>query len=132
MYILLPANLSQVLAYLEAIVCPTAKLHDTCLLVKREVLDVYLAGGLVDGRRLPLHQAVEPDRGLGGKGHLEIAVSTEREKMLIGFRSYIFIMNSKGSNVIFGSRYVGIEYHEFTCFYSFCHNTKNKHSTYLL
>ena len=100
----IPANLSQVLAYLEAIVCPTAKLHDTCLLVKREVLDVYLAGGLVDGRRLPLHQAVEPDRGLSGKGHLKIAVSTEREKRLIGFRSYIFVMNSKGPNAMFRSR----------------------------
>ena len=44
------------------------------MLVERKVLDVDLAGRLVDGRGLPLHQAVEPERRLRRESHLEVAV----------------------------------------------------------
>ena len=74
--------------YLESVVGPAAELHDARLLVKGEVLDVYLARRLVDGGRLPLHQAVEPDGGLGGQRHLEVAISA-------GKRSKLFTINGR-------------------------------------
>ena len=38
---------------LEAVISPTTKFHDTGLLVKREILHVYLTGGFINGRRFP-------------------------------------------------------------------------------
>lgn len=63
--------------HLEAVVRPTAKLHDTRLLVKREVLDVDLARALVDGGWLPLHPACVVEGGFRGQRHLEVAIRTE-------------------------------------------------------
>ena len=60
--------------HLEAVVGPAAELHDAGLLVEGEVLHVDLARGLVDGGRLPLHEAVVPQRRLGGERHLEVAI----------------------------------------------------------
>ena len=40
--------------YLKAIISPASKLHDASLLVKGEILNVHLAGGVVDGWWLPL------------------------------------------------------------------------------
>ena len=40
------------------VVCPGAELELTVLLVKREVVDVDLAGGVVDGGREPVHRPV--------------------------------------------------------------------------
>ena len=63
--------------HLKAIVGPASKFHDTGLLVEGEVLHVHLAGGVVDGRRLPLHQPGVEQRGLGRQRHLEVAVSAK-------------------------------------------------------
>ena len=46
------------------VVCPAAELHDAVLFVEREVLDVDLAVGLVDGRRAPLDRAARRQLGL--------------------------------------------------------------------
>ena len=61
---------------LEAVVRPAAELHDTGLLVEGEVLHVHLTGAVVDGWRLPLDETLTVERGLGGKGHFEVPVST--------------------------------------------------------
>lgn len=62
--------------YLKAVVSPATELQHTRLLVKREILNINLAGRLVNGRRLPLDQALVVDGGLGGKSHLKVAVRT--------------------------------------------------------
>ena len=67
--------------HLEAVVGPAAELHDAGLLVEGEVLHVHLAGGVVDGRRLPLHQTLAVQRRLGGQRHLEVAVSTDDKRV---------------------------------------------------
>ena len=41
--------------YLKPIIGPAAKLHNTCLLIKREVLHIHLTGGVIDGRRSPFY-----------------------------------------------------------------------------
>jgi hypothetical protein len=64
--------------HLEAVVRPTAKLHDTRLLVKREVLDVDLTRALVDGGRLPLYPACVVEGGFRGQRHLEVAIRTAK------------------------------------------------------
>lgn len=61
-------------SYLEPIVRPATELEHAGLLVKREILDVDLTGGLVNGRRLPLDQTLVVDRRLGGQRHFEVAV----------------------------------------------------------
>ena len=65
------------LDHLKAIVCPAAELHNAGLLVEGEILDVHLAGAVVDGGGFPLHQAGVEQSGLGGQGHLEVAISAE-------------------------------------------------------
>ena len=65
------------MTYLKPIICPATKLHDTSLLIKREVLHVHLAGGMVDGRRLPLDQPSVKQGCLGGQGYLKVTISTE-------------------------------------------------------
>ena len=49
------SQISRCSPHLEAVVGPAAELHDAGLLVEGEVLHVHLAGGVVDGRRPPLH-----------------------------------------------------------------------------
>jgi hypothetical protein len=59
---------------LKAVVRPGAELHDAGLLFEGEVLDVDLAGRLVDGGRPPLHAARVVQRRLRRQRHLEVAV----------------------------------------------------------
>ena len=75
-------TLLTVATYLEAVVGPRAEFHDTRLLVEREILDVYLAGGLVYGRGLPLHPPREVEGGFGGQGHLEVTVGAETHPVI--------------------------------------------------
>ena len=70
----------EVVNYLKTIVSPAAELHDASLLVERKVLDVHLAGRVVDGRRLPLHFARGHQGGLCGQRDLEVAVGAERRR----------------------------------------------------
>ena len=62
--------------YLESIVGPAAELHDAGLLVEGEVLHVHLAGGVVDGGRLPLHPPLVVQGRLRGQRHLKVPVRT--------------------------------------------------------
>ena len=71
------SQISRCSPHLEAVVGPAAELHDAGLLVEGEVLHVHLAGGVVDGRRLPGHVPRVVQRGLGGQGHLEVAIRAE-------------------------------------------------------
>ena len=66
----------QLHTHLFAIIGPRAELHDASLLIKREVLDIDLARGLVDGRWFPFDLAVGKEGRLGGQSHLKVAVST--------------------------------------------------------
>ena len=50
---------------LESVVCPAAELEHARLLVEGEVLDIDLATGFVDGRRLPLDQPAVIHGGFG-------------------------------------------------------------------
>ena len=75
---------NSVTSHLFAIVSPRAELHDASLLVKREVLDVNLTRGLVDGRRLPLDLAVREEGRLGGQGDLKVTVGTVRKTVREG------------------------------------------------
>lgn len=68
--------------YLEAIVGPRAEFHNARLLVEREILDVYLAGGLVYGRGFPLHSSREVEGGLSGQGHLEVTIGAETNPVI--------------------------------------------------
>ena len=66
---------------MESIVSPASKLHDAGLLIEGEVLDVHLAGRVVNGRRSPFHEPGVEQGGLGRQGHLEVAVgAAEMEK----------------------------------------------------
>ena len=62
--------------YLESVVGPAAELHDAGLLVEGEVLHVHLAGGVVDGGRLPLHPPLVVQGRLCGQRHLKVSVRT--------------------------------------------------------
>lgn len=68
---------------LKPIIGPRPEFHHTGLLIERKVLDVNHAGRLVDGRRLPLNEAVEPQGGLRRQRHLEIAVGARFGKGFI-------------------------------------------------
>lgn len=59
---------------LKSVVGPGAKLHYAGLLVEGEVLDVDLAGGLVDGGRAPLHAPRIVQSRLRRQRHLKVAV----------------------------------------------------------
>ena len=71
--------------HLEAVVGPAAELHDAGLLVEGEVLHVDLARGLVDGWRLPLHEAVVPQRRLSGERHLEVPIRAGKWQIVTSF-----------------------------------------------
>ena len=75
-----PASSSLSNTHLESVVGPGAELHDTGLFVEGEVLHVDLTRGFVDGRRLPLNQAIHVERRLGGESHFEVPVSTTRRR----------------------------------------------------
>ena len=53
--------------YLETIVGPRAKFHDTRLFVEGEILHVHLARRVINGRRLPFHF----------KGHSQTTLTTK-------------------------------------------------------
>ena len=63
--------------HLKPIIGPGTEFHDTCLFVEGKIFDVNLTGRLVNCRRLPLHQPVPPEGGLGGEGHLKVSIGTE-------------------------------------------------------
>ena len=63
--------------YLKPIIGPAAKLHDTSLFIKREVLHIHLTGTMIDSWWSPLHLSSAVKRCLGGKRHLKITISTE-------------------------------------------------------
>ena len=67
---------------LKPIIGPRSEFHHTGLLIERKVLDVNHAGGLVDGRRLPLDEAVVPQRGLCRQRHLEIAIGAKEDLII--------------------------------------------------
>ena len=67
-------------SYLETVVGPAAELHDAGLLVEGEVLDVHLAGRMIDGRRSPLHQTRVEEGRLRWQCHLEVTVGTEQKE----------------------------------------------------
>ena len=60
--------------YLKPIIGPAAKLHHASLFVEREILNVDLAGGLINGWRLPLHETMVPQRGLCRQGYLKVTI----------------------------------------------------------
>ncbi len=60
--------------YRIAVGRPGAEFHVAGLLVEREILDVDLAKGLVDGRRLPRDRPVVSQDRLRHDGHLVVAV----------------------------------------------------------
>lgn len=61
-----------------SVVRPRSELHGTRLLVEREVLDVYLAKRLVDGRRFPHHFARVVQYGFGHYRHFVVAVGAAK------------------------------------------------------
>lgn len=63
-------------SYCVSVMCPGAKLHSAQLLVKREVLHVNFAAGLVDGWWVPQHLASVVEHCLGHDGHLIVAIRT--------------------------------------------------------
>ncbi|GBO39431.1 hypothetical protein AVEN_60332-1, partial [Araneus ventricosus] len=67
-------------SHVISVVRPRAELHEAALSVEGEVLDVDLAGALVDGRWVPHHPARAVDDGLGHDGHLVVAVRTATER----------------------------------------------------
>ena len=67
---------------LKPIIGPRSEFHHTGLLIEWKVLDVNHAGGLVDGRRLPLDEAVVPQSGLCRQRHLEIAVGAKGDLII--------------------------------------------------
>lgn len=62
--------------HLESIIGPAAEFEDARLLIEREVLDVDLTAGFVDGRWLPLDQASVIHRRFSGQRYLEISIRT--------------------------------------------------------
>jgi len=69
--------------YLRSVVSPRAEFHVARLLVEREVLDVDLAEGFVNGRRFPLDGAVVAQDGFGHDGHFVITIGTARASKVI-------------------------------------------------
>lgn len=65
---------------LSAIVRPRAELHDTRLLIEREILHVDFAGRFVNGRWLPGYLAGVFQCGLCHQRHLVISVRAEEKK----------------------------------------------------
>ena len=63
--------------HLKTVISPTSKLHNTRLLVKGEIFDIYFTGGFINSWRLPLYKTVVPQCCLRCKGHLEIPISAE-------------------------------------------------------
>lgn len=66
-------------ANLEAIVRPTSQLQDARLNVVGEKLNVNSARGLINGGRLPHHEAAVVHRGLGHQSDLVVAIGAARK-----------------------------------------------------
>ena len=64
-------------SHLKAIVGPAAKLHNTRLLIKGEILDIHLTGTVVDGWGFPLHQPVVKESSFGCQGHFKVSISAD-------------------------------------------------------
>ena len=64
------------LSHHVSVVSPRSKLHETSLLVEREVLDINFTGRLVNSRRLPLHYAVGMQYCLRHYRHLVVTIGT--------------------------------------------------------
>ena len=87
------------MCYLESVISPASKLHNTGLLIKREVLDVHLnrqlffrnfmrilsmshlAGGMVNSGRLPLDEPLAVEGRLGGQSHFKVSIGAGKWKM---------------------------------------------------
>ena len=63
--------------YLKSIVGPASELHHTGLLVEGEILDVHLAGAVVDGGGFPGNIPSVEESCLGGQCYFKVSVSTE-------------------------------------------------------
>jgi hypothetical protein len=71
--------------YQVSVIGPGAEFHEAGLLVEGKVLDVNLAEGLVNGRRLPRDLARVVEDGLGHYGHLVVAVGAAKTTHIISF-----------------------------------------------
>ena len=78
--------------HLKTVISPTSKLHNTRLLVKGEIFDIYFTGGFINSWRLPLYKTVVPQCCLRCKGHLEIPISAEIR--ILYFRPRFGLVNS--------------------------------------
>ena len=65
------------MTYLEPIVGPAAELHHTGLLVEGEILDVHLAGAVVDGGGFPGYVPSVIKSCLGCQCYFKVSISTE-------------------------------------------------------
>lgn len=63
------------MADLVTCIGPGAQFEKTGLYIQREIFNVNVTGGLVGGRRLPLHQAVVVHNGLRVQSQLVVTVS---------------------------------------------------------
>ncbi len=61
-------------AHHVSVISPGTELHVALLLIKGEELDVDLAGGLIDGGRVPGHFARVVQDGFSHYGHLVVSV----------------------------------------------------------
>lgn len=73
-----------------SVVRPRSELHRTRLLVEREVLDVYLAKRLVNGRRFPHHFARVVQYGFCHYCHFVVAISTVKHVRCICLLHFIY------------------------------------------
>lgn len=62
--------------YLEAVISPRSKLHDTRLFIKRKVSDIDSTRTFVNGRRFPLNHSFGIQNSFRCKSYLEISVGT--------------------------------------------------------
>lgn len=65
---------------LKTVISPRTEFHHAGLFVEGEVLDVDLAGGLVDGGWFPLHAAGVVERRFCRQRHLKVAVGAAKTK----------------------------------------------------
>ena len=63
--------------YLATIIRPTAKLHNTSLLVKWKVFDIHFTRRMIDRRWIPYNPSIAVKGGLSWQCHFEVAVGTK-------------------------------------------------------
>lgn len=76
-----------------SVVSPRSKLHGTRLLVEREVLDVYLAEGFVDGRRFPHDFSRVVQYRFRHNRHLVIAIGAANI-IALSYNNTVFVCQS--------------------------------------